>query len=109
VVGGVGLAGLAVGGVLAFRARSLNKDSLSECRDDDVTACTPQGVELREDAQKNANLATIFMIAGGALVSTGFVLIVAAPSSQPGGLDRVQLEPEILPGAAALRLRSVWW
>jgi hypothetical protein len=111
VLGGVGAAGLVAGGVLALRARSLNEDSLRECRAEDVTACTPRGVELRDDAQRHADMATVFAIAGGALASVGFVLVLAAPSTEHrrSGIERIEVRPGVAPGVAGVKMTSVWW
>lgn len=111
VLGGVGVASLVAGGVLALQARSLYEDSLGQCRPEDVRACTPRGVELRDDAKLHADMATVFMVAGGALASAGFVLVVAAPTGKArrSGLERVELRPGAASAAAGVTLKSAWW
>lgn len=105
VVGGVGVAGLAVGGVFGFLAYDKNKKSLDECRKGDATACTPRGVELREDAQSAGTIATVASIAGGALVLTGVTLLLSAPSQKEGALAvaRPKTLATLYPGGVLLQ------
>jgi len=81
IAGGVGLAGLAAAGVLGYRAYALNQDSLDLCAADDPNACTTEGKDLRDDATKYGNYATIAAGVGGGLFITGLVLVLTAPSS----------------------------
>lgn len=82
VTAGVGLAGLAVGGILGYRAYDLNDQSLSQCRASDPNACTPRGKSLRDDARSFATTSTIVAAAGGVLLAAGVTLVIAAPSSE---------------------------
>jgi hypothetical protein len=86
VVGGVGVAGLAVAGVFAFRAYDKNQQSLDQCRKGDPSACTEQGALLRKDAQSAGTIATAATIAGGALLATGITLVLSAPSRRETAL-----------------------
>lgn len=98
-LGGVGLAGLALGGIFAYLAHDKNQDSLDQCRQGAPNECTQEGVALREDAQSNATIATVATIAGGALLATGITVLVLAPSSKeasasaPGFRARAQVTP----------------
>lgn len=84
VVGAAGIVALAAGGVLGYRAYKLDKDSRGDCRADEPNACTPNGVEQREDAKAAAALSTIASIGGAGLAITGLALVVTAPSqSEP--------------------------
>lgn len=80
VVGGVGVIGLALGGVFAYRAYDKNQQSLDQCRKGEPNACTEDGATLRKSAQSSGTIATAATIAGGALVATGITLLISAPS-----------------------------
>lgn len=80
-LGGLGLLSLAGGGLLGLRARDLNQQSLDHCLVSDPNACNEQGASLRGQAQNFGNAATAAAIAGGALVATGVVIVLTAPSS----------------------------
>ena len=98
-LGGVGIAGLALGGIFAYLAHDKNQASLEHCRQGEPNACTEEGVGLREDAQSNATIATVATIAGGALLATGITVLVLTPSSKeasastPGFRARAQVTP----------------
>lgn len=105
VVGGIGVAGLATGGIFTFMAYDKNQKSLDECRKGDATACTPRGVELRKDAQSAGTIATVASIAGGALFATGVTLLLSAPSQKEGALgsERPKATATLYPGGVLLQ------
>ncbi|NUP08918.1 MAG: hypothetical protein HOW73_22955 [Polyangiaceae bacterium] len=105
VTGSVGLATLVAGGVLGIQALSANDQSLSECRPDDPTLCNTTGVELRSDAEGFALGSTITFVTGAALVATGVVVFVTAPSS-----DAEPSKPALAFGASpgGASLRGTW-
>jgi hypothetical protein len=80
IVGGVGAAGLIAGGVFALLARGNDTDSKKQCDPDDPNACSVGGKALRDDAVKQADIATILGIAGGVTLAAGVTLYVTAPS-----------------------------
>jgi hypothetical protein len=80
VVGGVGLATLGVGGVVALLARSDYKDAFAAHCDAATNTCDDEGYDLTHDARSRANVATVVVGAGAALVVTGVVLYLTAPS-----------------------------
>jgi hypothetical protein len=80
--GVVGLAGLATGAFLAYRANTMNERSLAECRPEDHSACTAAGVKQRDSATSLATMATVATISGGALLAGGLVLVLLAPTSE---------------------------
>jgi hypothetical protein len=80
IVGGIGVAALAAGGVFALLAKGNNDDSLSECDDEDPNRCSVRGKSLRDDAISKANIATIAGIAGGVALAAGVTLYVTAPT-----------------------------
>ncbi len=79
VVGGLGIASLAAGGVLSLEAKSKNSQANDYCGPDGF--CTQQGVDLGNAAKGNANVATVFTIGGAIATAAGLVLIFTAPSS----------------------------
>jgi hypothetical protein len=80
----LGTAAAIAGGTLLYMAAQKNSDSKELCRKTDSNVCSPTGVSQREDAKSLATLATIFGIAGGAVMATGAVLFITAPSDQRG-------------------------
>jgi hypothetical protein len=90
VIGGVGVVGLAVGGVFALRAQSKNDDSKNECSPNDENQCTARGVELRDEARSSGNVATIAGGLGLAALIGGTVLYFTAPSAKSGSEARAR-------------------
>ena len=95
VAGGVGIAGLAAGGVFGVLASSSWKTAQRECPDH--TGCSPLAVSDRSHAVTDATVATVGFIAGGVLVAGGLVLYFTAPR---GDSPRVGLE--VRPGGFAV-------
>lgn len=107
VMGAAGIVALGAGGFLGYRAYSLNKDSKTECRQDDPNACTQAGVGQREDAKSAAVLSTIVTAGGGALVVGGLTLVLTAPSSAQSSDAAPRSARAALPNLG-LTLRGVW-
>lgn len=82
VSGALGVVALGVGGFLAYRAKAVNKSSLEHCRADDTSACSAEGVSQRQDAQKLARGAFVGFAGGGALVTSGVLLLLLAPHQE---------------------------
>jgi tetratricopeptide repeat protein len=82
VAGGTGAALLGTAVVLGTLAASKNRDSKSNCDDDDPNRCGPAGVDLRHDAQNLATAATIATVVGGLALAGGVVLYVTAPETE---------------------------
>lgn len=94
VVGGVGVAGLVVGGVFGLRALSKNDDAKAICADQ-PNACPESEQqkhrELVDDAKSARTLSIVGFAAGGAALGAGIVLILTAPD---GARDaRVRITP----------------
>lgn len=98
--GGLGLAALVAGGVLGYRAYSLDESSKVECREDEPNACTPRGAALREQASGAARLSTITTASGALLAVGGLTLVMAAPAAQSGPVARA--------AAWRVQLRGAW-
>jgi hypothetical protein len=83
---GVGLLGLAGGGVFAYRATQRQSESVDACHEDNPNLCSQRGYDLRKDSITAADAATLSFGIGGALLLGGVVLVLVAPSgsSEPG-------------------------
>lgn len=97
----VGLVAVGTSAYLTYQAHDLNQESRLSCQPDDPNACTPNGVELRNDAQWYADAATIAGVSGGILAAAGLSIIVFSPSAPKSAHQR---------GAAPLGVgvRGVW-
>jgi hypothetical protein len=109
VTGGLGAVGLAVGGVFSYQAYAHKQDSLAQCRVDDPNACTAQGKEMRDDAKRLADTATIAFVAGGTLLAGGLVLVLTSHPPEPRSPGReLKASASLSGGGAALRLEGTW-
>lgn len=89
----VGGAGLATSGALAFVASKRNRASLQYCPQE-PNSCTTRGVQLRDDATRLADFATLSAAVGGGLVASGLFVYLLAPSDRPRGQVSLGLKPE---------------
>jgi hypothetical protein len=110
VVGGVGVAGLAASGILAYRAHSLREQSLDQCQVEDSNACTASGVELRRDAVSYARAANYPFFAGAALLVGGVALVLTAPSgtSNRASSSRLTATVDPLSERVTVRVEGAW-
>jgi serine/threonine-protein kinase len=81
VLGGVGLAGVAVGSVFGISAINKNSDAEKLCPRGDVCD-DPDGVTLTDDAKRAALASNIAFGVGGAALIAGAVLYLTAPSDK---------------------------
>jgi hypothetical protein len=95
---GLGAVALVAGGILGYRAYSLDKSSKTECRDDEPNACTARGAELRDQARGAAQLATLSSVGGGLLAVAGVTLVLTAPTRQA----------EPVASNLSMQLRGMW-
>jgi hypothetical protein len=103
----VGGAGLATSGVLAVLAARRNDHSLDYCSDN-PHSCTARGVELRHEAGKLADAATVSAAASGGLLVTGFVVYATAPRGQAAERVSVSALPEAARRAVSLQVRGAF-
>jgi hypothetical protein len=104
IVGGLGVvsAGVATGFVLAGKKKF--DDSLGFCST--KTVCSQQGVDLRDQARSDGNVATALYVVGGAAIVTGAALILfnppnpESPKMGPTTVMTVRFVPTL--GGAAL-------
>lgn len=78
---GVGVVGLGASGYLAFDARDTYNSALDTHCTGAKDMCSDEGLRLTADARGQANLATVFAIAGSVVAAGGLVLYLTAPSS----------------------------
>ena len=91
VVGSVGVAALVTSGVMTLLASRKNDDSKDRCDAANPNLCDPEGLELRKDARKMADLATVFGIGGAVVLAGGTVIYVTAPSAEAGHITGLSL------------------
>jgi hypothetical protein len=110
-LGGVGLAGAAVGTVYGLGARNDLADSDSQCSLRNV--CTDDGIQLREDARDKAALATVGFGVGLAGVAGCVLLWLTATDTSeqpPGSAPTLQgsLTPAVGDSPWAVTVRGAW-
>lgn len=82
VLGGVGIAGLAVGTIFGLSAQSTYNGAFDDGRCDRATKqCDASGQQAVEDARSLATVSTVLVAAGAAFAVGGAVLYFTAPSS----------------------------
>lgn len=97
IVGGLGIVGLGVGVVTGLVASGKHSDA--NCADN---LCPDDAATQKEkDARSMANVSTVGFIAGGALLATGIVLNVLAPSRAKRTGMAVQMAPSVSPQGAS--------
>ena len=100
VVGGVGAAGLVVGGIFGAIAMSKKSDAQAVC----PNQCSDQsGVDQWSSAKSAGTVSTVAFVVGGVGLATGLVLWFTA-KPQPNDEKGIALGV----GPASLQLRSVW-
>lgn len=104
VSGGIGLAGMAVTGVLAGLALNKTKGLPTPCRDNPTAGCTPDQGQRINDARGLASLANVTFGIGLAGLGLGTVLFLTARSSPPRGATGLSLEPQVSAGYQGLRM-----
>lgn len=76
---GVGALGVGVGSYFGVRAINKNEDSKLGCTGN---TCNRQGTDDRDAARSAGTISTVMLGVGAALVATGVVLVVVAPSEE---------------------------
>ena len=94
VVAGVGVVGVGLGAGFGLSSVGKRNESRSHCV---VDQCDADGVGLRDDAIRNGNIATIAIIAGGAAIAGGLVLVLTAPKTTDSreGAGRLRAVPNV--------------
>jgi hypothetical protein len=102
---GAGVAALGVGGYFLATALGQRSDSEGQC---DGDQCSPAGVDSREDAVHNGNLATLFAIGGGVLVATGATLFFVGRSSSSEETPALQAGAGVTSNGVSLAVRGAF-
>ena len=107
VVTSLGVAGVGVGA--GFGLSSLGKRNAAREHCNGV-GCDSDGVALRDDAFRNGNIATISMIAGGAAIAGGLLLVLTAPRDAPPRerVGNIRAVPTTAVGGGGLSLQGVF-
>lgn len=92
IVAGVGVAGLAAGGITGLMALGKNNDSKEKCPNDGACA-SQEGVDANDSAKSLGLVSTIAFGAGAALIVGGAVLIFTAPKGSSKEAARVRVTP----------------
>jgi hypothetical protein len=81
VLGGAGVVGLGLGAFFGLQASSKWSDAKGQCADYPY-GCSAEASDLRSNARSSATLSTVAFVAGSALLATGVVLYLTAPSKR---------------------------
>ncbi len=100
-VAGVGVVGVAIGGI--FGAKALSKNSDANTGHCTGNVCDATGVSLRQDAVHAGNVSTIAFVAGGVAIAGGAVLWFTAPSNHG-----ISAAPAMGGGSYGAVVRGTW-
>jgi hypothetical protein len=103
IAGGVGFAAMATGGIIGLRARS--KYGSADCGSDNH--CSLAGFNDRTSAQSTARTASWVFAGGAAVLATGAVLWLTAPSAASAG-PKVGARPMVGPDVAGVAVGGAW-
>jgi hypothetical protein len=108
VLGGVGLGGIVAGGVFGGLAFSKWSSATgAECSSASTHSCTNSNAQgLGQTAGTFADVSTIALIAGGALLATGAVLVLTAPPKNP--TTGLHVSPTLLAHGGGVGLSGAW-
>ncbi len=111
VVGGVGVVGLGLSGVFAVLAKNKYNDSLQNCPTS-PNVCTQDGVNARNDALTDGNIASVAFGVGAAALVGGVVLWLTAPAtftppSRPA-TGQISVSPLVGAGTGGALLQGSW-
>jgi hypothetical protein len=81
VLGGVGVVGLGLGTFFGLQASSKWSDAKGKCADYPY-GCSAEAADLRASAHSSGTVSTVAFVAGGALLATGIVLFLTAPTKK---------------------------
>jgi hypothetical protein len=108
VVGGFGVAGLAVGTVFGLTAISKGSDAKKLCPT--APSCSSaEGVQANDDAKSAAAVSTVGMIVGGVALAAGAVLYLTAPKgASKETATRVHVAPNVGYQSVGLNVGGAW-
>ena len=105
IVGGLGVVTLAGGGYFGIRALDRDSDARDRCPNN--TCTDPKGVELNEDARKDAMRANALVGAGLVLVGVGTYLWLSAPDEDGSGTALV-VQPDARASGLSIGTTTRW-
>jgi hypothetical protein len=105
IIAGVGVVGLAVGTGLAVSAKNKDKNSLSMCESPNTNLCSQTGLNERNEARSQGDVATLAFGLGAAAIVAGGVLWLTAPHGGSSGHGASLLIAPTLGGAS---LQGAW-
>ena len=111
VVGGIGVAGLLVGGVFGALTIAKVGDSKEYCSTTNgQTYCDPIGLPIRESAKSLAKVSDVALAIGGAAFVGGVILFLTSSSAKSPSSSalRVQLGAATTPSSAGFLLKGEW-
>jgi hypothetical protein len=102
---GVGAIGAGVGIGFGLASIGDRNDSRAHCAGD---LCDADGVRMRDDAIRHGTIATVSMLAGGAAIAGGIVLVLTAPrgTETPEPAGKVRAMPNVARGGGGLLLEG---
>lgn len=109
IVGGVGLAGLAAGGVFGFLTISAKNRQTDNCSSQTQCPDYDSASAAHDDAKTYGTVSTVAFIAGGAATVTGAVLVLTAkPAHSAVARARLALRPNVAANGAGISLFGAW-
>lgn len=109
VLGGLGIVGLGLGTGFGLSAMSSADDANAVCDGNDCT--TQEGVDAAESASSAAGASTAGFVIGGALLTSGTLLLLFggdSPSPARGDTTALSVAPAVGPGGAELSFSGRW-
>jgi hypothetical protein len=109
IVGGVGLGGLAAGGVFGFLAMGAKDRQIDNCASPTDCPNHDAASSAHNDAKTFGTVSTIAFIAGGAATATGIVLVLTSKSGNRNAAStNLVLSPDLGMNGAGARLSGTW-
>jgi hypothetical protein len=107
IVTTLGVASVGVGAGFGLSSLGKRNDARTHCTD---AGCDAEGVSLRDDALRSGNISTITMIAGGAALAGGILLVLTAARDEPPHerAGRIRAVPTTASGGGGLSLQGVF-
>jgi hypothetical protein len=108
VVGGVGVAGLALGSIFGAMSMSKWSSAQSDCKS--ATDCTnhAQALSDKDAASSNATISTVAFVGGGIALAAGAALFFLAPAGGGSSGTALRVAPSVGPGSAGAVVKGVF-
>jgi hypothetical protein len=108
VVGGIGLAGLGVGGFFGLRAIQSKGRQTDNCQSATTCPNYAAAAEAHEDGVSSGTISTIAFIAGGVATAAGLVLVLTAPKARGAASASLTVTPRFGTSGAKLEISGVF-